>query len=253
MDPWQLFIIAPLMVLGACVQSIVGFAFGALLIPLFLWLGLTLPEAVMLVVAGSFAQLCMGYWELRRHVRWDRIWLVIVLRIFALGFGIWLLSLLVTLDKVQVRQVVGVSLLIAIAVRWGLRVRPRTHVPVAWTVLASITSGIMGGMVGMGGPLLVLWVGAHRWTSKQSRAAMFAIFLSWLPLVAALLWYAFGTSMIWWGIVGLAYTPLVYLGSKLGLAIGRKVHGPRLRQVFTITLILIALAAILEPIIRPAA
>ncbi len=185
----------------------------------------------------------------RGHVGVREVLPLFTLRILTMPVGVLLLGLLVTQGQARVKQVVGLMLLIVLGVQWLLKVQPRERVGLGWTVLAGSCSGLTAGLVGMGGPPVVLWVMAHDWSSKKSRSFLWLTYLMLIPFNLAVLIYKFGDKM--WGplLLGLCLAPLVVAGSEAGMRVGALMSRQRLRVAAFVLLLLLALGSLLGPML----
>jgi uncharacterized membrane protein YfcA len=127
------------------------------------------------------------------------------------------------------------------------RIEPREQLHPLWTLLAFSCSGLMHGLAAMGGPPAVLWVMAHRWSNRQTRAFLFSLFMLAGPVQVVLLYYSFGQEILWPMLAGLALTPVVAAGSAVGMRLGDSLSRNRLRQFAFGLLWVIALSSILAP------
>jgi uncharacterized membrane protein YfcA len=114
-----------------------------------------------------------------------------------------------------------------------------------WTLLAFTCSGLLAGMFAMGGPPLVLWVMAHKWTAQESRAALLASFMLALVPHMPLMYLRFGNEVLGAFALGLAYSPLIVLSAWLGVRLGNLFSKKQLRIVAAGLLVVIALRSIL--------
>jgi len=240
--------LAALILFGASmVQAIAGFAFNLLAIPLLIWSGLSLPQSVALTAIPIFVQLSVSGFKLRDAVVWHDLKLPIVIRYLTLPIGITLLYSLSHLDTATVKQVVGVILLLIVIVQTRVHFKPREHLPRAWDWIAFSLSGIMLGMVGMGGPPVVVWLMAHHWNARRTRAFVTLLFWVAAPVQIALLWWKLGdqvTEAFGWG---LAATPLVIIATLIGVRIGDRFDRERLSKVILGLLLLTAVVSIVSP------
>ena len=113
-----------------------------------------------------------------------------------------------------------------------------------------MASGILNGGVGMGGPPLVMWTLAHRWTSEEIRASLIVIFILVTPVQFGLLVRQFGRPALTASLLGLLLAPLLAAGAMLGLWLSARLATVHLRRVMFSLLIFLALLAILEPVVR---
>ena len=96
----------------------------------------------------------------------------------------------------------------------------------------------------MGGPPLVLWVMAHDWANRKTRAFLYGSFGASMPLQIAVFGVALGWPAVRGAVAGAAFSPAVVLGSLVGLAIGNRFSKPLLRRLAYGLLVVIALNSI---------
>lgn len=250
MDPGQVSIllsIAGALALGSTIQSASGFGFALFSVPLLLLIGCRSYEAIVLVSVAAAGHALVGVFLLRRHVNWARVLAMILIACAAQPFGVAVLGVLADQDRATVRRVFGAIVLLALVLQVALRVQPRERLP-AWVMVAALlASGFMGGLSGMSGPPVVLWVMAHRWSNPESRATLWAYFGGTTPVQLALLWHEFGTPIIHAAGLSVALVPATIIGMLPGLWIGHRISKPKLRTVSVLILAAIALYAILSP------
>jgi len=184
-DPAELSIliaIAGALAMGSVIQSASGFGFSLFTVPLLILLGCRSYEAIVMVsVAASFNAIG-GVYLLRNHMHWPRVLAMIAIACCAQPFGVAVLGVLAEQDRETVRRVFGAIVLLAVVLQAALRVRPRERLPVWIMVVALLASGFLGGLAGMSGPPVVLWVMAHRWSNPESRATLWAFFGGTTPV-----------------------------------------------------------------------
>jgi len=108
---------------------------------------------------------------------------------------------------------------------------------------------LMLGMLGMGGPPVVLWLMAHNWSVKRSKAFITTLFLVASPVQIALLYYKLDsivTQTFLWGIMA---TPIVIIAALIGAKISDRFDKQKMRKVVMFFLLLTALMSILSPYI----
>jgi len=248
----QLILVGASLVVACAIQGAVGFGAGLFAIPLMVWVGMNLPDAIAVSLGGVMVQTGWNLYRYRSHLRLRDTLPLFALRVLMLPVGISLLGVLVTFGPSRVKQAIGTMLLLVLVVQWALKVRPRQRVAWGWTALAGCASGLSAGLVGMGGPPVVLWVMAHDWPAKKSRAFLWATFLMLTPVNAALLAYGFGAGIGWWLAYGLCLAPLVVVGSEIGLRAGALMSRHRLRAAAFGLLLLLAVVSMLGPILSTA-
>jgi uncharacterized protein len=246
----QIILVGASLVVACAIQGAVGFGAGLFAIPLMVWAGMELPSAIAVTLSGVMVQTGWNLFRYRGHVRISETLPLFFLRVLTLPVGIALLGVLVTFGPARVKQAIGGMLLLVMAMQWALKVKPREHVPWGWTVLAGCASGLTAGLVGMGGPPVVLWVMAHDWPAKKARAFLWATFLMLSPVNAVLLIYGFGAGIGWWLVFGLCLAPLVVVGSEAGMRAGAMMSRQRLRMASLGLLLLLALVMVLGPMMN---
>jgi uncharacterized membrane protein YfcA len=239
--------VALILMLGTAVQAAVGFGAGLLAVPLLVWLGIALPPAVGLLLAMVIVQTGLNCWQHRSELPWRSVLPMFLLRCLGLPVGLALMYLVSELDPRQTKQAIGVALLTVLGMQLWWKVPPQDCVHWIWTVLAGISSGILAGMVGMGGPPLVLWVMAHDWPPRRQRSFLWLAFLLQVPLQSVLLSALFGKPLVLALICGGLLTPAGLAGAWLGGWIGDRLSRPRLRLAMTLVLLGIAIYSIVSP------
>jgi uncharacterized membrane protein YfcA len=249
MPVWQLWAVAGATAVAMVVYASVGFGYGLVAIPLLIWSGLALPEAMAINIAGLLLHAFSARKTVQREVAWRSL-----LPLVAIGWGMLvvgnvLLIQLTQLPQQRVQQAVGVILLVILIAQWALRFQPRAHVPAVWGVLAFGLSGLIAGLCGLGGPPVVLWALAHEWSSNRTRGTLFAIFSLYAPLQLLVLSVAFGPHILGWALVGVLVFPALWVGSRVGLLLGARMSKGVLRISALVLLTALAVRAIVAPMI----
>jgi hypothetical protein len=242
--------IAGVVVAAGAVQSAVGFGFALVATPLLLWTGMPLPDIVATVAVCSFMQSAMGAIHLRADVPWRLSFTATAVRVVFAAAGLLLLRRLAGLGADPVRFVVGCVLCVVVAVQWACRVQPARAVRGIWAVVAFVTSGLLAGMCGMGGPPLVLWSVAHDWSADKTRGFLFAVFALSIPIQIILMYLAFGPGVLRSSAIALLLTPAVVLGAAVGMPIGNRMPKPLLRNAVNALLLAIGLSAVLQALLK---
>jgi len=247
MDMTHFFLAAVILFGASLIQSMIGFAFNLIAIPLLVWSGFTLGESVAMTAIPIFVQLSLSGWQLRGHIIPREIVRPALIRFLTLPAGIALLAWINAADTAIIKTFVGVVLLAILFIQHTVRFTPRTHLHPLWDWLAFGLSGLMLGMVGMGGPPVVLWLMAHDWPPKRIRAFVTALFWIAAPVQIALLYGRLGDEAaraFGWGLLLL---PVVIVAALLGVRIGNTFDRARLQQAVTLFLFLTAIASMITP------
>jgi uncharacterized membrane protein YfcA len=247
---WPVIIaVAGALTLAFALQGAVGFGSGLLAIPLIVWAGLNLDEAVTVLLTSVFVQTAVSCWQYRHHCPWRTVVNMSAVRIASMPPGVWVLTQIVDAGRQRAKQVIGVALLVIVVTQWLARVKPRQAINPGWMVAAGIAGGLMTGAFGMGGPPLVLWAMAHDWPARCTRSFLWANFLFITPAQLAAMAWLCGWEVIDGPIaLGLAMTPVVLVAAAVGVKIGDRLNRHRLRIAAFVILILIALWSILAPL-----
>jgi len=251
MEIYHYILVGLIVFLAGLLQSAIGFGYALFATPLLVLLTkIPLPNIITLVAACSFLQSLFGVIELRQHVPWRLSMTATIIRALSLILGILLLKILVGLSTSHIRMVIGCILCGLVALQLLYRPAPRPKLHWAWGGLAFISSGVLAGLCGMGGPPLVIWVMAHDWSNPKSRAFLFATFTAAIPIQLVLLGISFGRSILESFLLAVLLTPVVYLGSAVGLSIGRRISKERLRYLAYAVLLIIGISAIIPPFLK---
>jgi uncharacterized protein len=246
MDSWTTYIlVGAILGLAAMSQSAVGFGYALFAVPLLVWCGIPLNEAVMLVVSCSTFQAAVGVRNLRHSTPWRLSLICTAMRVVGLLAGVYGMKRLVELDPARIRVTVGALLCLLVVAQYFWKPRQAESIRWGWATLAFTTSGLLSGLVGMGGPPLVLWAMArHGWTSQKTRAFLFSVYLVANTIQIVLLHWTFGIGMLRSVALGALFSPLVYGCSRVGLSLGNRMSRERLRTVAYLLLLAIGVSAV---------
>ncbi|MDX1810063.1 MAG: sulfite exporter TauE/SafE family protein [Sulfurospirillaceae bacterium] len=245
-----LIIVGCILLFCSAIQGIVGFAFNIFAIPLLIWSGLGLSEAISITSIPILVQSATSTYKLRAHVRWRDVGIASFIRYLSIPVGIYLLTLINAFDKESIKQVVGIAILFVVASQVFLKVKPRESIGFVWTFIAFFASGITLGMVSMGGPPAVIWVMANKWSAITSRAFLSALFFFAAPMQIALLYYNFGSTLLNYFLIGLLFSPVVIIGTLIGVKLGAFLDRDMLKKIVLSLLVLTSVISIISPYLR---
>ncbi len=252
MTDWEnLLPLAIVLCVGIFVQAASGFAAGLLIVSTLIWFGYPVPEAQISLLVATIPQNLWGVWKFRDQVSAKQTAWPAVGRLAFLPMGIATLKAMESLSILTVKQVVGgimLGITLAICV---LKPPPQQKLHPVWSFLAFPISGFLQGLVGMGGPAMVIWVQAHDWDTRRSRGFLFTMYLVSMFPAIAMLFYAFGKRLVEPAVVAAAMSPLLLVATSLGLRAGTWLGTERLRRVTLAFLILIGLAGLAAPLLTP--
>ena len=237
-----------LLFVGALLQSIIGFGMGVLTIPLFVWLGVRLDAAVGLLVPSVLYQTSFNCWQNRNVLPWTDVWKPYLMRLACLPIGVWTLATIAD-SRTLGQQILGITV-IGIIVTQVLNRRSTESgelKPIAkwWIVPAATSSGFMAGLIGMGGPSLVLWVMRQGWSPQRQRYFLWLSFLLVVPFQALLMAWRFGSPMLNTFLFGAMLVPFVVAGAWIGNRIGNRLTPVHLRRLMYLFLVIISVRLLL--------
>ncbi|MCY4465829.1 MAG: TSUP family transporter [Chloroflexi bacterium] len=229
---------------GSIVQGAIGFALGMIAVPLLVEAGYSLSQAVALTTLAIGIQVAFGVWQLREHIPWGDVKLAALLRYLTVPLGIFLLLHIENMDTIAVKRLVGCGLLLGVFLRLLARGQKARDLPLPISIATFALSGLLQGLVAMGGPPLVLWMTTRSFRAHQTRAFTKTLFLLNAPLQVLLLLLLSQTMSA--DVLGTALllTPLIFAGTTIGLRIGNRLSKARLNAVALALLVVIALNAI---------
>lgn len=230
---------------GSIVQGAIGFALGMIAVPLLVEAGFSLSQSVALTTLAIGIQVLFGAWKLRAHIPWQEVRLAAIARYLTVPIGVLLLLSVESLDTDTVKRLVGLGVLLGVGLRSLARNETVRELPTAVSAAAFGLSGVLQGLVAMGGPPLVLWMTTREFRANQARAFTMTLFLLNAPLQVLLLLFLSRTmtlDVLW---MALMLTPLIYVGTVIGVRIGDRFSKPLLNRLALIVLAVIAINAIL--------
>jgi uncharacterized protein len=236
---------------GAVVQAALGFGMGVVAIPLLVWGGFSLPEAIGALVPNVLFQTGLGCWRQRRELPWRDVLPMTAIRYATLPAGVWTLGILAEQGQAATRMVLGVGLVFVLAVQQGRPSPGGTRRPgTLATLLSGTTSGFLAGVIGMGGPTLVLWVMRQDWESRRQRTFLWLSFLLLMPAQIGLMSWRFGQPWLDAMLIGGCVVPLTLCLAWFAQSWADRWSRARLRTAMRLFLLFIALRLIWQ-VVRP--
>lgn len=241
---------ALILLAGGALQSTVGFAYGLFAIPLLIWIDIPVYEVLALILVSTFVQSLVGCRALREHLPWRNGIIATVIRIvFTIG-GVFILHYMVNENQDLISAVVGGILICSVLLLWKMPKRKTDHVQngLLYTFIAPV-SGVLSGVIGMGGPPLLLWAMSQPWSPQRIRAFMFLIMSTGAPAQLLILVAAFGLEVLWGAALGALCIPVVFIGSHLGITFGNKLSKRQLSVAVYLLLLVLGIKSIIDYII----
>ncbi|MDE2775948.1 MAG: sulfite exporter TauE/SafE family protein [Chloroflexota bacterium] len=232
-----------IMFVGSLVQGAIGFGLGMIAVPLLVEAGFSLSQAVALTTLTIGIQVLFGAWRLRAHIPWDDVKPAALARLLTVALGVYLLLNVETMDAAAVKRLVGAGVLLGVIARVAAGKAAQREWPQAASIAAFGLSGILQGLVAMGGPPLVLWMTARDFRAQEARAFTMTLFLFNAPVQVFLLLFLSQTMNLEVILLALALAPVIYLGTRLGLSLGDRFSKQLLNRAALAVLVVIALNA----------
>ncbi|MCY4018079.1 MAG: sulfite exporter TauE/SafE family protein [Chloroflexi bacterium] len=233
-----------IMLFGSFVQGALGFALGMIAVPLLVDAGYSLSQAVALTTLAIGIQVMAGAWQLRDYIPWSDVKLAAIVRYATVPIGIMLLLLVEDINGSDVKPLVGIGVLIGVAIRFAAARQLRRDPPLPLSVAAFAVSGILQGLVAMGGPPLVLWMTTREFRAHQARAFTMTLFLLNTPIQVLLLLFLSRTMSLEVVASALLLSPLIFLGTTIGVRAGNHFSKPLLNRLALAVLVVIGFNAI---------
>jgi len=210
-------------------------------------MGFPLPETVIIIVVGAGVQKIAAISQLWKAADWKGQAPYMVIGLVSLPLGVYCLYQVSLLSQPFVKQIIGFLVLVLLLLQWQGMIKSREKVSPVWGYTAGFFSGFLNGLANIGGPPLVLWILAHRWSNEKMRVTPIAFSIVFLPPQVFFMGLAFGSRM--WDplLKAILMTPLVLLGTWVGLKMGEKISEVHLRIYMRLLLLFIAISAIVRP------
>ncbi|MBN1554978.1 MAG: sulfite exporter TauE/SafE family protein [Phycisphaerae bacterium] len=234
---------------AAFLQSIAGFGFSLVLLPVLLSLDVMLAQAVTLGIVCSTAQRVYFIRTMHDHIDWKTLKPMIIIGLAILPAGVAILHVLTSIKIEHVRQLLGVFIVLTLSVQF-FRIPQRNEISRFWGYLAAFFSGLLNGIGNIGGAPIVLWILAHNWSAMKMRVTTLAYSLVFVPFQLLLLVCVFRQKALLAGGISLAYIPLVLVGTWCGLWVGQWFNKKHIRIIMQILLLIIAVFLLLQPILK---
>lgn len=228
---------------GSLAQGTIGFGLGLIAVPLLVEAGFSLSQAVALTTLAIGIQVIVGAWQLRAHIPWDDVKPAAIVRFLTVALGVLLLLNVETMDAAAVKRLVGIGVLLGVMARVAAGKIAQREWSGAATIAAFGLSGVLQGLVAMGGPPLVLWLTTRDFQPRQARAFTMTLFLFNAPVQVLLLLFLSQSMSLEVILMALALAPLIYIGTTIGVRIGDRFSKPLLNRVALTVLVVIALNA----------
>jgi uncharacterized membrane protein YfcA len=231
----------------ACAEAVyVVLGFGAGLIAVGT-LALIMPElrdvVVILLLVNLPAELFV-VWRSWRHIQWREVAIIFVGIGVGIPIGAWILK---AGDPSSLLTVLGVFLVCVGVVFLSGRVRPGRSMPRWTTPPVGLTSGLLTGLFGTGGPPLILYYQMTGVTKAAFRGHLMAIFLLMTAVrVPSYIALELVTEPHLWS--ALAVLPAVLLGAVIGNSIHLRLSEQAFRRSVSVALVVLGILLLIRQV-----
>ena len=234
---------------AAFIQSAAGFGYGIVAIPLLTAFCLVPEIALPLSATTAVAQSLYGVIRFRKKIRFREVLVYSVYCNSGMILGVLALRALTRFNQDLFSLVIGILLLLVLAVRMFLKPVPRDSVSWYWGFSALFVGGFICGIAGIGGPIIVIWILAHKWENLRVRTTLWSVFLFMTSFQIFMYIFIFGSPAFRGFISGLALIPVVLAASFVGILFGNSLSSRKLAAVITAIVMLTAVYSIVKPLI----
>jgi uncharacterized protein len=234
-------LIAAIVLAASFVQSLSGFGFAIVVMPL-LTLLLGIKTAAPLVAVTALTVYVINVARFRRAINGSEVLRLGLASALGVPMGIWIVS---NADATLVKQALGVllvlfalySLLRPTAAAWTLSRR--------WVYPAGFLAGCLGGAYNTPGPPAIVYATLRQWPRDEFRACLQTLFLvNGLLVVTSHLVAGHLTASV---LTYCLYTvPALALGILLASRVDSRVDRERFRTLVTVMILLLGLSLVLS-------
>jgi uncharacterized membrane protein YfcA len=164
-------LIAAIVIFAAFVQSLSGFGFAVIIMPL-ITLALGLQTAAPLVALISLTVYSINLLRFRQGLNVREVARLAAASVLGVPVGIWALN---NVNEILIKQVVGL-ILITYAVYTLLEPRRSRALPHQWVYPTGFMAGCLGAAYNTPGPPAIVYGSLRQWPKDEFRAAMQALF-----------------------------------------------------------------------------
>jgi uncharacterized membrane protein YfcA len=238
MDTAALAVIVVSVLLASMVQTISGFGFALLSVPL-MTLAINVHNAVVVSTLVGVMTTTVLAWRLRSHA--DRV----LTRRLAVGAYAGMpigLAIFTAVGERTLLRLLGAAVVMAVILLMaGLDLRSRGR---SVELAAGFVAGVLGTSVSTNGPPIVFALQARKLTADQFRATISAVFA--VSNLGAITAFALAGKVTRDGLTASALcVPALFAGQLLGHPIRRRVQGDRFRRLVLGLLLIVAVRIII--------
>jgi uncharacterized membrane protein YfcA len=232
-------VIVTAVLVAAFLQSLSGFGFAILIMPLTTLL-LGLQTAAPLVALVALTTYTINLVRYRRAINLSELWRLGLATALGVPIGVWLLA---NVNESLVKQVLGLFLIVYAAYSLA---NPNTSRLVSrrWVYPAGFVAGCLGGAYNTPGPPAILYGSLRQWPKDEFRAILQALFFVNGVLVVLTHWLAHRMTTQVFSLY-LYAVPALALGILIGTLIDGKVNRGHFRVLVTVMILGLGLSLLL--------
>mgnify|MGYP001031073574 CR=1 FL=1 len=224
---------------AALAQSLTGFGFALIVMPL-LTIVLGIRTAAPLVALAALTVYTVNLVRYRRAINVQEVWRLGVASAAGVPVGIWLLS---TADEDLVMRMLGI-ILVAYAGYSLLQPGSRRALARGWVYPAGFLAGCLGGAYNTPGPPVIVYGSLRQWPRNEFRAVLQALFLLNALLVVAS--HAVAKHLTEQVFVYYLYAvPALAVGILIGSVVDSRIDQRQFRKLVTAMILVLGLALLL--------
>jgi len=233
-------ILALVFLLAGFVQGLTGFGFGMVAMSLSPLL-IDIKQANVLVTILSLLNCLFVTWSVRHAVDVKKILPIFLGALFGVPIGVYLLKVL---QPKTINIILG-AILIGFSTYSIFRKESIRRIGKRWAFPIGILSGILNGVINMGGPPVIIYTYYKNWDKDSIKATLISYFgmCSAYKVVVLLLSKFVTLEIIKMGGI---FLPIVYAGAFLGFVWFERVNKEQMRKITFSILICLGLLLILK-------
>jgi uncharacterized protein len=237
----QFIVIALICAGGAFVQSISGFGYALLSIPLISMIT-SITDAIVIVTIASLINTITVTWTNREGIMWPVTYRVVAASIIGLPIGLWVLD---TTGDRPLKVATGVTVLILAGLIWrGVRVAKPSNTT---DFVAGVLSGVLTMSTGTTGPPIVIGLHGRSLSPTGFRGTIVSIFL--IIGVISLGLFIWAGKVNREAVVAAAYViPVQTAATFVGGRVAQRVTPERFEKLVIVLLMASAVSAIVAAI-----
>jgi uncharacterized membrane protein YfcA len=161
-----------IILLAGFTQGFTGFGSALIMLPLLTLMTGVKTVVPLVILLGGCVNVIL-FFQVRRHVQWKRIHVLLMACVPGIFCGVYILK---TMPTGFLELVIGLVLVVFPA--WVIsRGAPVREVPSWWAWPAGFLSGVLGGSISTGGPPVIIYTALQPWGKLAIKSTLVGFFL----------------------------------------------------------------------------